>query len=228
MLREAGFDNVSFDLIAGLSGQTREDWEQNLNEAIKMQPEHLSLYLLEIHEGTPLAEQVRSGRQTRPDDELAAEMYEMMLDKLAAAGYDQYEISNFSRSGYGSRHNTKYWTLDPVFGFGVSAHSFDGTRRYANERDTAKYVEMIGTNGSAETMREDIDLASEFIFLGLRLEKGIDLSDVAERFGFDLIQKYKAEIERLTDAGLVELTENNLRLTRKGKLFSNEVFSSFV
>ena len=143
MLRAAGFDNVSFDLIAGLPGQTLDAWEQNLNEAITMSPEHLSLYLLEIHQGTPLAEQVRSRRQPEPDPELAAEMYELMLDRLAAAGYEQYEISNFSRPGFESRHNSKYWTLDPVFGFGVSAHSFDGRQRYANERDTAKYVEMI-------------------------------------------------------------------------------------
>ena len=118
--------------------------------------------------------------------------------------------------------------LDPVFGFGVSAHSFDGTQRYANERDTAKYVQMIENKSSVEVMREDIDLASEFIFLGLRLENGIDLSGFATRFGFDLIGKYQAEIERLNDAGLVERTENSLRLTRKGKLFSNEVFSIFV
>ena len=228
MLREAGFENVSFDLIAGLPGQTLADWERNLDEAIKMQPEHLSLYLLEIHEGTPLAEQVRSGRQPRPDEELAAEMYELMLDRLAGAGYAQYEISNFSLPGFESRHNSKYWTLDPVIGFGVSAHSFDGRQRFANERDTAKYVEMIENTGLAEIMREDIDLASEFVFLGLRMETGIDLSGFAVRFGFDLVGKYQAEIERLTDAGLVERTENSLRVTRKGKLFSNEVFSVFV
>lgn len=228
MLRDAGFDNVSFDLIAGLPGQTLEDWEKNLNEAISMSPEHLSLYILEIHQGTPLAEQVRSGRQPQPDDQLAAEMYEMMLDKLANAGYEQYEISNFSKPGFASRHNTKYWTLDPVFGFGVSAHSFDGTQRYSNERDTAKYVEMMEKNESAEVMRETIDLASEFVFLGLRMESGIDLPSFAERFGFDLIDKYDAAIERLIDAELVETTENSLWLTRKGKLFSNEVFSVFV
>ncbi len=228
MLRDAGFDNISFDLIAGLPGQTLADWEQNLNEAITMQPEHLSLYLLEIHEGTPLAEQVRSGRQPQPDDEIAAEMYEFMLDKLATAGYEQYEISNFSRPGFESRHNSKYWTLDPVLGFGVSAHSFDGQQRYANERDTAKYVEMIENRGSAEVMREDIDLASEFVFLGLRMETGIDLPRFSDRFGFDLIRKYEAEIERLTGDGLVENTANSLRLTRKGKLFSNEVFSVFI
>ena len=227
MLRDAGYDNISFDLIAGLPGQTLVDWERNLNEAISLSPEHLSLYILEIHQGTPLAEQLRSGRQPQPDEELAAEMYEIMLDKLAAAGYEQYEISNFSRPGFESRHNSKYWTLDPVFGFGVSAHSFDGQQRYANERDTSKYVEMIENTGSAEVMREDIDAASEFVFLGLRMETGIDLPEFTNRFGFDLISKYQAEIEKLTETGLIE-TEKTMQLTRKGKLFSNEVFSVFV
>lgn len=228
MLRDAGFDNISFDLIAGLPRQTRANWERNLDEAISLSPEHLSLYLLEIHEGTPLAEQVRTGRQPMPGEELAAEMYEMMIDKLAADGYRQYEISNFSRPGYESRHNSKYWTLDAVFGFGVSAHSFDGRQRYANERDTAKYIELINAGIPAEAMREDIDLASEFVFLGLRMEDGIELPVFLERFGFDLISKYNAEIGRLVEAELVEMRGNRLSLTRKGKLFSNEVFSVFV
>ncbi len=228
ILREAGYDNVSFDLIAGLPGQTLADWSRNLDEAIAMSPEHLSLYLLEIHEGTPMAEQVRSHRQPQPDPELAAEMYELMLERLAAAGFVQYEISNFSRPGFESRHNTKYWTLDPVFGFGVSAHSFDGIQRYANERDTAKYIEMIESGKSAEVLRESIHFASEFAFLGLRLENGVDLKGFAARFDSDLIGKYRSEIDRLTDAGLVSIADDRLRLTPKGKLYSNEVFAVFV
>lgn len=228
MLRDAGFDNVSFDLIAGLPGQTLGDWKKNLDEAISLSPEHMSLYLLEIHSGTPLAEQVRTGRQPQPDEELAAAMYEMMLDKLADAGYEQYEISNFCRPGYESKHNTKYWTLDPVFSFGVSAHSFDGKQRYANERDTASYVQAIEKNGVAEVMRENIDLASELAFLGLRLEKGIDLADHHERSGVDLTSRFNGELAELEASGLVLLTEDRLTLTRKGKLFSNEVFSLFV
>jgi oxygen-independent coproporphyrinogen-3 oxidase len=228
MLRQAGFDNVSFDLIAGLPGQTMDDWQANLDEAIGLDPEHISLYLLEIHSGTPLAEQVSSGRRPVPDDALAAEMYEVMLDRLAMAGYQQYEISNFARSGFESRHNTKYWRLDPVYGFGVSAHSFDGKQRYANERDTAKYVAAIETNSSTEVTREDIDLASEFVFLGLRLEEGIDLDNYRERFGYDLISRYETSLNDLKFADLVEVTAERLRLTRKGKLFSNEVFSVFV
>ncbi len=224
MLRDAGFTNISFDLIAGLPGQTLVDWRRNLEEAVTMQPEHLSLYLLEIHEGTPLAEQIRSGRRTPIEDELAAEMYEVMIDRLAAVGYVQYEISNFAKPGFESRHNTKYWRLEPIFGYGVSAHSFDGRERYANERDTAKYVEMIELTGWGETYREKIDQASEFAFLGLRLNEGIDMANYESRFGVDLTAK---SVE-LTEKGLVKTVDGRLRLTRKGMLFSNEVFAEFV
>lgn len=228
ILRDAGFDNISFDLIAGLPHQTLKDWERNLNEAIKLAPEHLSLYLLEIHEGTPLAEQIRSGRQPMPDEELAARMYEMMLDKLAAAGYEQYEISNFSRPGFESRHNSKYWRLEPVYGFGVSAHSFDGFHRYSNERDTAKYVELIEATRNAEITREIIDAASEFAFLGLRLNKGIDLAEYQKRFSIDLESKYANDLNKLKESELIDVSGNCLKLTKKGMLFSNEVFAVFV
>lgn len=228
MLRQAGFDNVSFDLIAGLPRQTLADWEANMDEALSLAPEHLSLYLLEIHEGTPLAEQVRSERQPLPDEDLAAEMYELLVEKTGGAGLSQYEISNFSRSGYESRHNSKYWLLEPVYAFGVSAHSFDGTYRYANGRDTAAYVNLVEKLGSAENFREGTDIASEFVFLGLRMTDGVNLGDYQNRFGFDLAQKYATELEGLKETGLVEIAFGNLRLTRKGMLYSNEVFQVFV
>lgn len=228
MLRKAGFDNVSFDLIAGLPGQTLDDWERNLSQAVAMSPEHLSLYLLEIHDGTPLAEQVRSGRQPTPDDELAAAMYEMMLERLAAAGYEQYEISNFCRPGFESRHNTKYWRLDPVCGFGVSAHSFDGVERFANVRDTADYVSKIRDWGSAEVSRERIDAASEFIFLGLRQNVGVSFDEFDERFDADLRERYHTQFEQLQVKGLIDISDDGFALTRRGMLFSNEVFAEFV
>jgi oxygen-independent coproporphyrinogen-3 oxidase len=228
LLRAAGFTNISFDLIAGLPGQCLDEWERNLDEAQAMEPEHLSLYLLEIHEGTPLAEQVRAGRRPMPDEDVAAAMYEMLLDKTVAAGLDQYEISNFARPGFESRHNTKYWRLDPVYAFGVSAHSFNGGERYWNERDTANYVSGIERSNSAEAGRETIDAASEFVFLGLRLNEGINLAEYRERFGADLLEKYAEQIGRVAGLGLVEVEEDRIRLTRKGMLFSNEVFAEFV
>ncbi|MEQ1764409.1 MAG: radical SAM family heme chaperone HemW [Pyrinomonadaceae bacterium] len=224
LLRKAGFDNVSFDLIAGLPGQSVNDWRRNLDEAVSMKPEHLSLYLLEIHEGTPLAEQLRSGRRPMPDEELAAEMYELMIDTLEAAGYRQYEISNFAKPGFESHHNTKYWRMDPVYGFGVSAHSFDGTERYANDRDTASYVERLTGGGQVEVYRERINQASESVFLGLRLNEGIDMAAHLARFGIDVTDKVAA----LESDGLVEVEAGRVRLTRRGMLFSNEVFAEFV
>lgn len=228
MLRDAGFENVSFDLIAGLPGQDLDGWRGNLDGAFAMSPEHISLYLLEIHQGTPLAEQIRSGRQPEVDDDLAAEMYDITGEYIARSGYQQYEISNYSKPGFESRHNSKYWTLDPVFGFGVSAHSFDGRQRYANQRDTAAYVAKIESGESPEVSREEIDQASEFIFLGLRLNAGIDLAYYQHRFGVDIRTTYADALATLTDAGLVEIVDEHLSLTDRGRRLSNEVFQFFV
>jgi len=229
LLRRAGFGNVSFDLIAGLPRQTLKDWERNLDEALNLQPEHLSLYLLEIHEATPLAEQIRSGRQPLPDDELAAVMYELMLEKVALKNYRQYEISNFCQPDYESKHNSKYWTLDAVFGFGCSAHSFDGVNiRYSNELDTARYVAMIERRGSAVIEENKIDAASEFVFLGLRLTKGVELDEYEKLFGVNLREKHGEDLKRMEDLDLIEFSENRLKLTGKGFLFSNEVFAVFI
>jgi len=229
LLRKADFSNVSFDLIAGLPRQTLKDWERNLDEALNLMPEHLSLYLLEIHEATPLAEQIRSGRQPLPDENLAAEMYELMIEKVLKKNFEQYEISNFSKPNFKSRHNSKYWACEPVFAFGCSAHSFDGEkRRWANERDTNKYVSLIETKGAAITEETEVDLSSEFIFLGLRLTKGIDIENYEKRFGINLREKYAGDLKRLEEANLIKFENGFLKLTRKGFLFSNEVFETFV
>jgi oxygen-independent coproporphyrinogen-3 oxidase len=228
LLRAADFCNVSFDLIAGLPRQTLADWQRNLDEALKLKPEHLSLYLLEIHEATPLAEQIRSNRQPLPDEDLAGEMYELMIEKTSQNGYRQYEISNFSLPGFESKHNSKYWLCEPVYAFGVSAHSFDGKIRRANERDTNAYVSLVENGKSPTVFREEIDLASESVFLGLRLSKGVDLNEYKNRFGVDLTEKHAEDLWRLLDLELIEYTENRLRLTAKGMVYSNEVFAVFV
>ena len=232
LLRRADFQNVSFDLIAGLPRQTLKDWERNLNKALKLNPEHISLYLLEIHEGTPLAEQIRSERQPLPDEDLAGEMYELMLEKLAEKNYAQYEISNFARriSNRNTIQNTGLFA--PYFSFGVSAHSFDGEHlRWANERDTFVYVKKIERGESPITETTELDENSrraEYAFLRLRLNAGIDLREYENEFGIDLTEKYAEDLARLEDAGLLEFSENNLRLSKKGMLYSNEVFAVFL
>ena len=222
-LRAAGFDNVSFDLIAGLPGQTLEGWQQNVDEALALAPEHLSFYLLEVHSGTPLAQHIQRGLQPQPDEDLAAEMYEWMLGRAAEAGYEHYEISNLCRPGFESRHNTKYWTGAPYFGFGCSAHSYDGaTRRWSNHRDVLEYVRLVegGFFPISETQDlTDNDLRAEALFLGLRMMRGVNR---------DLCKDYETDLERFREAGLLELDGDCVRLTRNGALLSNEVFSAFV
>jgi len=231
-LRNAGFENINFDLIAGLPGQTLKGWQRNLDAALKLQPEHLSLYLLDVHEGTPLADQINRGMRPRPDDDVAAEMYAMMIAQVCSAGYEHYEISNFCLPGFESEHNTKYWSGDPYYGFGCSAHSFDGRRcRWANERDAMKYVAMIENAESPVVERTDLqeeDARSESIFLGLRLMRGVDLRSYRVRFGDDLRDRYDGELGRLVEAGLIEIAGDMLRLTTRGALLSNEVFAALA
>jgi oxygen-independent coproporphyrinogen-3 oxidase len=229
-LREAGFENINFDLIAGLPGQTIADWQRNLTAALKLRPEHLSLYLLDVHQGTPLADQIKRGMRPKLDDDLAAEMYLIMVDELSAAGYQHYEISNFCRPGFESRHNTKYWIGDAYYSFGCSAHSYDGARRrWANERDMAKYADLIENHQSPiveRTVLNDEEARSESIFLGLRLMSGLDLMEYRSRFGSNLRDEYDSDLARLRDAGLVEIDRDVLRLTKRGALLSNEVFAA--
>ena len=232
LLRDARFANINLDLIAGLPGQTMAGWKRNLDDALKLRPEHLSLYLLDVHEGTPLADQINRGMRPKPDDDLAAEMYATMIDQMCAAGYEHYEISNFCLPGFESRHNTKYWEGNPYYGFGNSAHSCDGARRrWANERDAAKYVEMIEQGDSAivdRTILSDEETRSESIFLGLRLMKGIDLQTYESRFGKNLREEYNGELDRLRTAGLIEIEGELLKLTTRGALLSNEVFAALA
>jgi oxygen-independent coproporphyrinogen-3 oxidase len=231
-LRAAGFVNINFDLIAGLCGQTLARWEQNLDEALALRPEHLSLYLLDVHEGTPLADQIRRGMRAQPDEDLTAEMYRLMIERVCQAGYEHYEISNFCLPGHEARHNTKYWTGSAYYGFGCSAHSYDGQfRRWSNERDSARYTSSIeaGRSPIAETVElSEHDVRAESMFLGLRMMRGINMRTFALRFGADPREQYRHDLERFGEAGLLEINGDLLKLTRHGALLSNEVFAAFV
>jgi len=230
LLREAGFTNINFDLIAGLPHQTLTGWKENLSGALQLRPEHLSLYLLDVHEGTPLHDQIKRGMRPQPDEDLAAEMYQAMIEEVCAAGYEHYEISNFCLSGFASRHNTKYWTREAYYGFGNSAHSHDGARRrWANERDAMKYVELIERGGSPILERSELsdeESRSEAIFLGLRLMRGVDLENYRAQFGSDLREQCNGELDRLKQAGLITIDGARLKLTARGALLSNEVFAA--
>jgi len=240
LLREAGLNNISLDLIAGLPEQSLEDWLYNLHEALSIRPEHLSLYLLEVKEGTQLHGQVKRGVRPRPDDDLAAEMYRMICDATESAGYEQYEISNFARfdeshtaevSPYRSAHNLKYWTGAPFYGVGCGAHSYDGQARWVNVLQTEAYIEQVNSTGHAIRERNTLsstDRAAEALFMGLRLSEGINLNAFQSEYGIDVVDRYRDDLPRLADAGLVKVESGRLTLTPAGRLLSNEVFVSFV
>lgn len=236
MLRTAGFDNVSMDLIAGLPSQTNDVWRANLDAAVALSPDHLSLYLLELHPGTKLARDVEAGRVVRPDDDVAVDMYFLMVDRLADAGFVHYEISNFARrlpngGDRRSRHNEKYWRDAPYFGFGVSAHALVGNERRANARSIKAYVEAVEATGSAVVERTPLsprDRATEAIFLGLRRIEGIDLAGFAVRYGFDILDAYREALEPIFEAKLLHVVDGRLCLTRDGLVLSNEVFQVFI
>ncbi len=231
-LRAAGFKNINFDLIAGLSGQTMARWQKNLEEALTLRPEHLSLYLLDVHEGTPLADQIRRGMRAPVDEDLTAEMYRVMIETVCAAGYEHYEISNFCLPGKEARHNTKYWLGAPYYGFGCSAHSYDGGfKRWSNERDAAGYAGLIeaGRSPVVETVElSEQDARAESMFLGLRMMRGLSVRDLKGRFGVDPFAPYESDLARFGAAGLLEIDGDLIRLTRHGALLSNEVFATFV
>ncbi len=235
-LRGAGFDNISLDLIAGLPEQTKEDWAFNLREALGLRPEHLSLYLLEIKDGTQLYGQIKRGARPRPDDDLAAEMYRMICAATREAGYEHYEISNFAsadskRTSLRSEHNMKYWTGAPFYGMGCGAHSYDGRDRWMNVLKVESYIERVEAEGLAIAERNalsDEDRAAEALFMQLRLTEGISLSEFYSRYGLDVAERHRSELERLADAGLIEMGDGRLRLTDSGLLLSNEVFVAFV
>lgn len=239
VLREAGFQNLSLDLIAGLPAQTRAGWQHNLSEALQLRPEHLSLYLLEVKEGTQLFGQIKRGQVAAPDDDLAAEMYEMICEATAGAGYEQYEISNFAlaskEKSFWSQHNLKYWTDAPFYGVGCGAHSYDGRERQVNTLQTETYIEQVASSGQAVRERRklsDEERAQEAIFMRLRLSEGVSVEEFRDDYHIDILGRYGRELEQLAEAGLVALDSSisgkRLRLTAKGRLLSNEVFLTFV
>jgi len=227
ILREAGIHNISFDLIAGLPKQTLDSWRQSLSEAVGFSPEHISIYLMEIDEGSRLGlEVLRSGprysARDLPTEEAMAEFYDLAQVELQAAGYQQYEISNWAKPGFASKHNLKYWRREPYLGFGAGAHSFCGQQRWSNLTDAAAYVSAIQSRCPAidhiEALTPQLALEEE-IFLGLRQLSGIDVGRIGRQYGVDLNDKFG----RLAAYGMIERVGDLVRLAPAKLSVSNEV-----
>jgi oxygen-independent coproporphyrinogen-3 oxidase len=228
ILRDAGLRNISFDLIAGLPYQTKESWRQSLDELAALGPEHVSVYLLEIDEGSRLGREVLQGGErysagALPSEDEMAEFYETAQEFLSRTGYRQYEISNWAKPGFESRHNLKYWRREAYLGFGAGAHSFSGTERWANAHDPAAYVNALQSGRLPVEQQEKMTAAQaleEELFLGLRQLDGIDVSRIEREYKVNLAERF----EPLALAGLVERDGDVVRLAPARLSISNEVF----
>jgi oxygen-independent coproporphyrinogen-3 oxidase len=229
--RAAGFANLSLDLIFALPGQTLDEWEATLAEAVALAPEHLSAYGLTYEEGTPFHRDRRAGRLRPVDEEAEANMFEMAGARLAGAGYERYEISNFARPGFRSAHNQIYWRCEDYLGLGAGAHSCLGGRRTFNRRLPQEYIAAVWREGTAQAGGEDLtprQRLGEAMVLGLRLREGVDLEALAARFAPWGLAPDAAALERLDGAGLLERDGPRLRLTERGVRLANEVFVALV
>jgi len=228
ILREAGIRNISFDLIAGLPFQTRKSWRESLEELGKLAPEHVSVYLLEVDEGSRLGKELLAGGARYsagavPGDDEMAEFYETACAFLGDLGYHHYEISNWAKPGLESKHNLKYWRRAAYLGFGAGGHSFSGTERWANAHDAAEYVGAIQAGRLPAEQREPVTRESaleEELFLGLRQLDGIDVGRIEREYGVSLATRF----EGLESAGLVKRDGEVVRLAPAKLSVSNEVF----
>src|SRR5487761_155135 len=227
-LREAGFQNVSMDLIAGLPHQTRATWGSSVDELVAMRPEHVSIYLLEVDEGSRLGRELLAGGKKYgagrvPSDDEMADFYESACVNLEAKGFEHYEISNWGLPGRASKHNLKYWRREPYVGFGVGAHSFDGQKRWANVHDPAAFAGAIEQGRSARESEEGVtpsQALEEELLLGLRELAGIDLARIERQYGADLTPR----VGKLLEEGLIDREGDTIRLTPEKLTISNEAF----
>jgi oxygen-independent coproporphyrinogen-3 oxidase len=229
--RAAGFSNLSLDLMFGLPGQTLELWRQSLDRALACRTEHLSLYGLSLEPGTRFERLHRGGKLELPDEDSELAMYEEAITRLSGAGLEHYEVSNFARPGFRSRHNQVYWHNAEYLGVGPGAVSYLNGRRWKRERLPQCYADKVDAGADLAVESEHLDAAGalgETMMLGLRLREGIALSEIRSRFDVDPEQTFARQIKDLSRRGLLVLKEGCLRLTHSGLLLANTVFSEFL
>jgi oxygen-independent coproporphyrinogen-3 oxidase len=232
LARNAGFTNLSLDLIYGLPNQTLASWHRTLDELIGLSPEHISLYPLTLETDAPMRLAIQRAEVPPIDPDLTADQYELAQDTLAAHGYHHYEISNWAKGGYECRHNLVYWHNLPYLGIGIAAHSYIHGHRLANTTDLDSYLNAFSSNlPPAWELDEEIGpelQLSETVILGLRLSEGVCLEGIRSRFGIDLLKHYSQQVDETAALGLLEYSGQRIRLTRRGRLLGNEVFWRFL
>jgi len=236
-LRAAGIANVNIDLIAGLPHQTEESWHESLAETLATGAPHVSVYMLEVDEDSRLGRELIAGG-TRyhahfvPDEEATADFYVAACDRLASDGVAQYEISNFARAGFESRHNLKYWTRQPYLGFGVDAHSMLPSASLGAEAVRFATLDVLEKYVSGSLLQRTVvsrgAALEEVFFLGLRLNRGVDLQQIAAGFGQQALENLLPAMAELVQGGLMQQDGDFIRLTPRGRLLSNEVFQAFL
>ena len=241
--RAAGFDNVNVDLIFGLPEQPLERWQASVEEALKLGAEHLSLYALQVEEGTPLARSVARGKTPAPDPDMQADQYEWTQERLAKAGYEHYELSNWALPGYRCRHNLTYWRCGDYLGLGAGAHSYLNGVRFAVAALPTQYLSLVEESWAAAqegdgntSMRQVVSgetpspelTMSDTLILGLRLLEGVSLAGFKQRFEVGALEAFGERLQSSVDDGLVEVADECLRLTERGRLLGNEVFARLL
>jgi oxygen-independent coproporphyrinogen-3 oxidase len=231
MARAAGFENISLDLMMWLPQQTVGDWLESVDALIALRPEHASMYMLEIYPNAPLRDAMARGQWSVAPDDDVAEMYVSGLDRMDNAGYVQYEISNAARPGRESRHNLKYWMDGEWLGCGCGAHSTRGGARWKNLSSTEDYIAAIDAGGPVATDRRSLsaeEQLEEALFTGLRLNAGLNLHAVKERYGVDVWDRYAGELRPFVDQGVLLYDGRSLQLTRAGMLLAHEIMAVFI
>ena len=231
--RKVGFKNINIDLMIGLPNQKIKDIKETLQKVIKLQPEHISVYSLIVEENTPIAKKIDTGELKLPDEELERNMYWYVKSTLELNGYVHYEISNFSKKGYESKHNVNCWNQNEYIGFGTAAHSYINYIRYSNTENIEEYIQNVNSrsfekNININEIQSDDDIRNEFMLLGLRKIDGVKISDFKNKFGDNPIYLYRNILQKLYDEDLIKIDENNIRLTNKGLDLANLVWEEFI
>ncbi len=227
LARKAGFQNINTDLIFGLPNQTLEEWENTLGQVLQWAPEHISMYGLQIEEGTPFSTDHKQGILTLPGEEIEASMYEKGIEFLREQGYDQYEISNFAKPGFECRHNLIYWMNEEYLGIGLGAVSYLNKKRFWMTRNLLKYLK-----GEERAIGEEVlpvkKEMGETMMLGLRLLQGVSNLSFFNRFGKKIQDVYKKQISKYSPSGLLEWKNENLCLSLSGMMIANEIIQDFI